>query len=64
MAEVVTVRVSQLSTIVSKIAKGVEGTLNFWHFPVISWKERANPHDKPPTVAISQPIFEPGIYRT
>ena len=66
MAEVVAVSVSQLSTIVNKIGKGVDGTLNFWHFPVISWRKRANVrvHEKPITAAVSQPIFEPGIYRT
>jgi hypothetical protein len=64
MAEVVAVRVSRLSTRVNKIAKGVEGTLNFWHVPVISWRKRANPHEKPTNAAVSQPIFEPGIYQT
>jgi hypothetical protein len=64
LAEVVAVRVYQLSTIVNKIAEGVEGTLNFWHFPVIPWRMRANSHEKPTTATLSQPIFQPGIYRT
>jgi hypothetical protein len=64
MAEMVAVRVSQPVTTVNKIGKGVEGNLNFWYFPFISWRKRANPHEKPTTAAVSRPIIEHAIYRT